>query len=313
MTEDSNAVRPLTGDTGEESAPKNGDPLTQKLLGEHHRLHLQIEELEHELQCLEESLSWRITRPLRHARATVGYLRSFLSLRPHQIFLGAFNDLVLEEQGYRVTGPVPIFMTGSTKGRFPCGWVAFRLADPAGTTHRRYTLYVDSGQGFSEQESYPLNFESADEIQFELPRSVRILRLDPIDPPTSFTCPGLIARERYALRVYLPKLASELKRARNAGQSLFGAIAELGRLVRRGGLLALKQRLLGPALFERDAVKLYKRWIDRVEPTRVGSPESRSEQLASFSYTPVLSVIMPTYNTLRLGSDGSDRLIAYLR
>ncbi|MDC0358945.1 glycosyltransferase, partial [Oligoflexia bacterium] len=298
------AVEPIGKKTEDCQEPRRADQARRlhKLYGEHHRLSLRVEELEHELELLTHSLSWKLTAPLRAAKPWLGYLRSLCSLGKHLMAPNPFNDLIPQGAQYVATGPVPYFILESSKGRMPVGWVEIELAKCDTTTHTEFSLYVDEGLGFSENSRLNLSFLNKPKVLIKLPRFVKTLRLDPVgvqadSSAASFKLHGLHIREFSGLkiffRLFFERLAVQKATSGSGGKFLRDACA----VFFRGGKIAFKHFVLLEKLSRRDYNLAYQKWIRKYDTISKAEREKLTARYKSFEMQPLISVLMPVYNT----------------
>lgn len=270
------------------------DPREQKLLAEQHRLHLRVEELEHEIDCLEHSLSWKLTYPLRQVRPTLGWLKSTLRRRLHRMGLNPFSDLIADENdGFRVVGSNPYFLLGSSRGYLPTGWVTLSLGTHRGLSE--VSLYVDSGYGFSEEQrlmiSLPEGLTDEFTVDLYLPRFMKHLRIDPGVVGEKFSLADIRVRERRAVGVYLRAFLSECARRKGGAVGRWKFVKECVHRFLKAGPIGLKSILLPQYLNSDERNRLYRKTYVRQQVRRL------EEQRNELKYRPLISILLPVYNT----------------
>ena len=195
------------------------------------------------------------------------------------------------------TGNDPYFIVESS-GRQPSGWCLLRFDARADSGELSPTLYIDDGAGFSQASIRQLPVEAAGSggVLIHLPQAVRSLRLDPMTSPGRFELKSFsvqaISRPRIGVRLIRsvvrmiwenPSLISRylttaLQIARQSGPR--GVIRHL-----------LRERALDPTPED------YGAWIGRYDTLRSNDRRAISKRIRSFAYKPVISVIMPVFNT----------------
>ncbi|MCB0336395.1 MAG: hypothetical protein KDD62_08815 [Bdellovibrionales bacterium] len=127
---------------------------------QHQRVYRQLDELDHELRCMQRSPSWRITQFLRNKKALMGCLLSWVPFVSHTL------SFVREENGS--------FSVRSNRKLLPNSWVSLQVtqSDLSGT------LYIDRGDGFLEHDSMPLDIGRGQSCLIKLPALVRGMRFD---------------------------------------------------------------------------------------------------------------------------------------
>jgi len=268
----------------------------KKVCGEHHRLNLRVEELEHELDLLQASLSWKLTTPLRLVKPFIGYLRSLVSIGRHDMAPNPFSDLLMDGHSI-VTGDTPYFILESSKRRMPVGWVEIELKMAGDEAHKEFAMYVDEGAGFSEQGRVNLSFRRTTKQLIKLPRIVKTLRLDPVTAGTKFIFHGLKAKEVSRLTVFFRMLLkrSAFEKARTG--SIWGFVGDLFSVWLRGGLLAFKHFILLDKLSRKDYNRAYRKWVKKYDTLDDLERKRIRTCIEGFSDKPLISIVMPVYNT----------------
>ncbi|WP_445360342.1 glycosyltransferase [Microbulbifer sp. EKSA005] len=201
-----------------------------------------------------------------------------------------------EKSGFnwRSLGIDPQFLL---RKRLFAGWYMFelRLLHNRGTASSN--LYVDSGDGFSEDECFSLNCNSDRIVKrvLFLPSGARALRFDPLNEQ------GLFSVEHLQLIPLLPRFAHDLMAKRLvARHPKYRKLNKREALVRwRADAAEQTCHWLDVALhhygetFSRKCRGVdYQDWIERVE-----RPQLPVEQNAIGTGGPLISIILPTYNT----------------
>lgn len=279
------------------------NPRVQKLQSELHRCYAKIEGLETELEFMLRSPSWKVTEPLRTLRARVSSLGNYWSLRSHQLCLTPTADLAHRDGMHVVTGRSPSYHCGSSKERLPIGWCTFRLICPDEQTPRQWMLYIDSGAGFVENNALLIDFGTSDTVLVELPRLVRTLRLDPLlsqkhaESELCFSFDGFRVREQFRLPVYIRRFVERFHSLRFDGISLAQFLTSNLHALFRTGFLGWKQFVLGSAFTEREKAKLYSRRVKREKKLLERELQHFPARIQALSSKPLISIILPTYNT----------------
>lgn len=286
MRTDVDAADPVSS---QQVSEPGSDDRTRKLLNEHHRLNIRIEELEHELDCLHSSLSWRITAPLRNLKPAIGYLMSLGFRRQHKMSLNPFCNLVHKGEFYLVSGVAPYFILHSNKRRLPCRWVEISIKDADESKLRSFILYADSGQGFSEERCWQLDLCPGSPRIINLPGLVRTLRLDPLFEQRQFSMPVLEFKELSSTGFYLRRLLEQLSERGGASKLLSGLL--------NGGIIALRHLLLQYDLRSSERNRAYQHWIKSCESVQQQRQGKQAQRVAALRKKPLISILMPVYNT----------------
>lgn len=242
------------------------------------------------LRAIQESNSWRITRPLRLAKTA--YVEVEHWLRPRRRFLPELvpaSDILSEHHGYRSTGVDPSFLLDFGGSRPPRGWCEITIQVVTAGDRAAPKLYVDQGGGFSEGTALvlPPTCAVAGTCRVWLPPQVRALRFDPLEHVGRFRVERFEIVQLGLLWVGLRSLWVLLRRNGAAG-----ATGELIRQIRTAlalGFPGLKAALLHSS--QRDEYETWHALEARERNVR------RHAQFAGLSRRPLISVVMPTYNT----------------
>ena len=205
---------------------------------------------------------------------------------------------------WRCTAADPRFALRGLAAHLRPGWHSVRLQIRSDITRGNARLYFDFGTGYSELGSVCLPFRSGEPVErlLEVKGAPRQVRLDPLEAV------GRLAVEHLHFAPALPMFArnSMLRRLQRQHPDFQGQrIALIWKGIRDGA-----RTLARPAadlLYEHyeqtfrahgphDSVS-YADWIARFETPELS--DSRSIQLAqaAFANLPVISVVMPVYNT----------------
>lgn len=174
----------------------------------------------------------------------------------------------------------------SDRKRLPTGWVRLLYQVRDATGPLRPVLYVDEGSGFSASTGICLPAATNGRVSefILLPDDVRSLRFDPADRPLSFGLDRFEMREVGSIQI----LIELFKRHRHRWR---GAL----RYLRRMGWQATKQRVLSELRTRRTTD--YKTWVDLYDTLTDADVARIRAHTSRLAYTPLISIIMPTYNT----------------
>lgn len=174
--------------------------------------------LQHRHQAVVESATWRLTRPLR------GLLNALRSLRP---LVKGFAPLtgVRHEGGDRfvATHIDPQLSLTMRVPMLPVGWHrlrgTLRLEEPKAPAR----LYLDTGCGYREQDSWPVSPGPAGEVDelLELPFGAISVRLDPFEGNGGFSACAFTLRPMTRLEAAVRLVARDASRQRASGQASF--------------------------------------------------------------------------------------------
>ncbi|MEE4212503.1 MAG: glycosyltransferase family 2 protein, partial [Parvularcula sp.] len=204
---------------------------------------------------------------------------------------------------YRALGHDPHFVLRRPAGKalpagryrlsFSFGNEAWRLATAA--------MFVDDGKGFRQETAFKPVFTKGEdgrlETLFELNETALALRLDPWEAPDDDGAEFHLDRVRIEpLRrgaYYLSMLRVTAQREGRVAvkKQLTAAAKEGGREAVRAELERIYRR--GVSSYRAD----YQAYIDRFEAITDDDLQAMRRMLESFEFTPLISVVMPTYNT----------------
>jgi hypothetical protein len=248
------------------SDQQNDRALISKLVGEQHRLQSWVEDLEFELQNLKNSRSWNLTKPLRMFRPIIGFLRSRLSFKTHKLGLHPIAGIEQVTSCQFRVQPGGYGIVMSSLGRKPCGFSMWRLR---GRGAGRYRLFVDEGDGFKEEASEEIYFDSGKWVPVFLPDFVRHVRLDPC-------ASGNLDFDGFEVQEF----------------------TFVGALLARGWRRVLTGFFDQPAALRSAYPEMVSRRLDnQIYKRRISNCHVTGQSREEFSGAPLFSVLMPVYNT----------------
>ena len=173
----------------------------------------------------------------------------------------------------------------------PVGWYSIRVEAslPPGSSPR---IYLDFGQGFQEIFSAALwRFDSHYEALVRVPDLLQLIRLDPTDRPGKIFIAKFNAR-RLSEGEYL------LRRAKHIGwQGLITRGIDL-LTGRRPGIISIRDAFTAAdPVAGVPTANGYQAWIERHDFNRLRDRDILVAKLAKLQEQPLLSVVMPVYNT----------------
>ena len=252
-----------------------------------------------------DALSWRLTL-LEGAPGMRRFVRSvWRALRRRQVVLTPrpSNDVVYRDAAaseWESVGSDP-GLELVPRGRYPTGWVQLDFELVSGVAGARPPLlHVGRGGGYTPSGCIRLPWPEGGRIRAvaNLATVVHSLRLDPLDRPGTFRLGRLAIREmgrpEVGLRLAVPALWSLMRRPRR----IPGAVADLVSLLRAGGLQALKNRMVGKDQVDSQAVR-YSDWVAAFDTLAPADRVAITRRLEALPNRPLLSVVMPAYNTPR--------------
>ncbi|HEV3143879.1 MAG TPA: glycosyltransferase [Gemmataceae bacterium] len=258
--------------------------------------------LDHLMHATTHSLSWRCMAPFRALH------RFFFARRYSHDDLLPWNDLVFAPQTdgepgavWSATGNDPQFLLPCG---LPAGWVRLEL-ELAGQVRTRAEIFADTGAGFPPESSLErITWSSMlrDEIFVYMKKPVFGLRLDPTDTPGNFRLVKFRAESIPPLAAFLQALRRKFKLLwdyhctgrtllRGLGMLCRGQIGEVFEHIFQG--FPDSRRLDASGHREKAA---YAEWRKQHALTEGDLQQLRAEAV-SLADPPLLSVILPVYNT----------------
>lgn len=199
---------------------------------------------------------------------------------------------------WEATDNAPALALEPEVGQMPSGWVRLRMElTGEGTVPLTPLLHVDTGEGF--QESGVVRLPSSQhgtlDACIHLPGGVRALRLVPSTRPVKFRLGPVemceIAHAETAVRVYVP---AAQRLVREPWRVPAVALKFL-RVWYSDGLGGLQGKVLKKV--EAQAPETYQDWVTQYDTLSDSDRAAIRERLKKLTYQPLISVVMPTYNT----------------
>ena len=219
---------------------------------------------------------------------------NLLSRRRYRPTLIPFHGLTGLGQGrWQAEDDDPQFLV---RGPFALGFVSVSLLassdQPASSG-----FYLDNGQGFNQNTWFELGVLKQEPQRFEryLPckLATRGIRFDPVNLDTRFTIHELSFRRVTVIEMALHFLRRRLALTGMHPQEVWFDLQKVLAIWRSGGLKAVRRAIASRLLPQPN---LYQHWLKQHTLTPQQLEEQRT-RAAALSYRPLLSVIMPTYNT----------------
>ncbi len=173
------------------------------------------------------------------------------------------------------------------------GWVEFSYQFTSQRQHVPFFLYYDSGTGFTGDGRTVLTLQGSgrkDSILVRLPEHVVGLRLDAFDGCGEFEFNWLLLKPLGKGQVFVKWMLAQVLGHGFSVTKLYRKVRKGLAVLRSGGILALRARLQGES-FSHD----YSRWVSTYDT--ITQEDCRVMKEYSFKVNPLVSIIMPTYNT----------------
>ncbi|GHD53637.1 hypothetical protein GCM10017083_30220 [Thalassobaculum fulvum] len=256
----------------------------------------EVARLHHNFRYISSTWSWQLTRPMRLlARVGQGILGT-MRLRTFEMTPLTFINIRHISQGhYYATNPHPHIVLGTQRGRLPTGWIEIKYQIEAKRIASPF-LFVDQGEGTDESGRIrlPPTRNGRGRAIVRLPDRVTALRLDPVTFMGEFRVGPIEIRELngivLAVQLMWERIAPALKDRDVRRRTWDGLTAAL----KRGGLREVKEGLRHQAT---EPLRTYRNWWDTYAALADGDLEAIGRHIEAMGSKPLLSVIMPTYNT----------------
>ncbi|MEC9344170.1 MAG: glycosyltransferase, partial [Pseudomonadota bacterium] len=162
-------------------------------------------------------------------------------------------------------------------------------------------LYVDEGTGLQESNACNLVFSGTRDgeymAEFQLKRSALLVRFDPCEKPGRMHLRWTRLRRVPRTEFYCRALMQLARHNLVAPRDLLLVVRQAARTVRHDGLsgLAADVRIARDRL--RSGTTTYRDWIETHESEVGNEPEKLRDELGSLPVQPLISILMPVYNT----------------
>lgn len=251
--------------------------------------------------AMQVSTSWRCTAVLRWVKSKylslLGWCERNWRWRLHQFVLAPGHEVEQRGNGFISLGNDPQLQLNSCRLPLPTGWCEISMRCPE---LPRPVLYVDSGQGFLEENSIPLlgAGRSNGRRFICLPEQVRALRLDPLTGPGPFAMEDVRIRELGRWPAALLMLLAEGQEQRLDWPWLQRKMRNAWSIFRLSGAAGIKRRLQEKALVRNDpAGHDYRHWLATYDSLGPEEVTLIRRHIATMASPPLISILMPTFNT----------------
>lgn len=249
--------------------------------------------LEATLNKVTASKSWRITAPLRMLMSFLKLFSFTFHLRNHKLSIKAGNNVEVLDSEIKIIGSTPYILLNSDKGPIRVGWSLLNVELDCEQDYMFFTMYYDLGGGFIPERFLTFSLEKgANKQLIFLPGSTKALRLDPFSTSSNFSLEKMRLKELGSLQMGIHLLKTYFKWAINDWPVFKERIRELSEVWVIGGLSALKNKFLGDPF-----TKSYQDWISKYDRLSNNDREQIRRHISKFDNRPLISVVMPTYNT----------------
>lgn len=259
--------------------------------------------------------------PLGRLRSSLNYCnRLFRWPRVHQMQLDLVHDLPEKNKGSHEAEIEPRFLLRSSLGQMPEGWVEISYKMESFRKWLHPSLYLDAGAGFLETQkitlprpfkvltlssekneistlpSLEVPAEPKTEVRFLifLPGPVHGLRLHLLTASRAFFPQDLRIRELGILQMAGLLLWRHLRPFVSQPGLLLRMIQRSLNVGRREGFAVIRRRFL---LQEQGVGAGYQEWVEAYDRLTSEDRASIRQHSKQMGYKPLISVVMPTYNT----------------
>jgi glycosyltransferase involved in cell wall biosynthesis len=278
------------GQTSSECLQRQLAELQQEL----QQLRVRSQHTDQQLQGILSSKSWKLTQPLRSLMELRRALGPIFRSRTVSFSLQPGRNVEVLGKRCTVIGPSPFVILQPVNGAVPSGWCLLRSRIGGEMGHMLFALHYRQGEHFDDAQRVvlPLADTTFTEHLLHLPTINKGMRLDPFLSEGEFTLEQLEVEE-----VGLYKVARALFK-KYAGPHvrqpavLWHKLRKAWALYREGGVHALKIKLFANQLSNN-----YQEWVDKYDSLTDNDRALIGAAIERFSFKPLISVIMPTYNT----------------
>lgn len=189
------------------------------------------------------------------------------------------NDLSIVNNGFYSSGVDPQFIVHTGKRHYPYGWVLFSYCMKGLTRQVITRIYIDTGKGYSETDAYRYISHAGitNNVLIKLPFGTRGLRFDPMEEEGSFNLEDMEFKELSYIKAF--------KLIRSTYH--FNFIKTLRYLFSQ---VDGKEQ-------EEVAQLQYDMWFRRYLALNKNEIKLIKSYIKTFADPPLISVIMPVYNT----------------
>ena len=216
------------------------------------------------------------------------------SLQPGHLL----NRSNVPDYAWRAEGIDPWFIAAMPSRGLRQGWYLIELQIRSEVDRGNAKLYINYGQGYSEQHAVALPFRSGASLSrlAYFSAAPRVLRFDPVE------CVSAFSIERLHIEPVAADKVQALMMARVAESYEEGGLASVAEWVqdqaRQAGTdPATQLRRMYDATYRHDPSSVdYAEWIQRNEKSLFNDVENLRQQREAFERKPLISIVMPVYN-----------------
>ena len=190
------------------------------------------------------------------------------------------------------TSDDPQLLIRPEKGGFLSGSVEVRCWLVGEQEEYPLRFYYDIGNGFNERDAFSMEAitNSVSHAKVDLPAGIKAMRFDPGVKPGKITIKEFDLQNISTLTIFR-KLWADNKHKIDGVDSLLKMIGKAFDVIRNGGFGALEDRAYP------NMNGSYQQWISRYDMLTNADHNKIKREISNFSLQPLISVVMPTYNT----------------
>lgn len=269
--------------------------IAKELRLENRHLKKELGALRADFNNVVSSKSWRITSPLRSFFRMLRIVRTAVKWKKFVLKPVTGRHIKQHKSNFLPDGVSPWLELVPEKGNPQGGWIELSLSVKSEQKYLTFYLVPSIRKGSWESSLraiIPIESGKDNIILIKLPEMISGLRLEfyNIDRAVSFETISL--KEIGNLQVFLRQLFSKILPILQNPTSLPTKLKTAAVLYRQGGYTALRQKF-SPNLGFKD----YTNWTRKFDTITDTHLTSFHREVADFSFKPLISVIMPVYNT----------------
>ncbi len=264
------------------------------LLRRNQVLESRLRDLENTLEKIASSTSWKVTSPLRFLGRVKRALTPLFRNRTYEVSILNVQHLERDGDTFTINGPTPHIIFEATSKRPISFWISLSYKFNSPEDHLSFAFYYDLGRGFlGEHRRFITCFNDQHETEVvNLKGQAFKFRLDPFSREGSFSLKDLKIKELGKAEVaskftkkHFNFISLNPSRIFKLGKKAFAVYKE-------GGLTALKIKI-----FADHYTNNYAEWVQKYDTLTDIDKAAISRAVQNLTYQPLISVIMPTYNT----------------
>jgi O-antigen biosynthesis protein len=269
-------------DSGDFPLDKKQLATNEQLISQNSALVSQVSFLQHQLNEVLGSTSWKVTKPLRKVAEfkrlispLVRFKKYYFAVNPSQQFKNAFE--LEARKKYK---------------RLPSGVVAITTNYKSDKDQQAFFLYFGDSSGYSGDRRVCifLDPKNRSPVYINLPEGTVSLRLDPFDEGTKFNISDVVIANRGKLQWLCWLLKSQFSSSVTA-KSFINKLCKGVKLYKNGGFNAIKQKINSE-----DSSYDYIKWVKKYDTLAEADIRAIKIHIEQLPKRPSFSVIMPVYN-----------------